>query len=212
MKKLVLALVTALMTLAAWAQTPEEILDRMSKAMEGKEAAGMAMTMEMKIPILGTVHMRVCTLGDKTRMDVKMRGKEGVIWEDGDIQYAYNAKKNEITIEGSSPHAGNSSEAEDNLGLATGVTEGYDVKLLKETGEAWFFECKKQKTNKDKDAPKKINVSVLKGSYFLKEMSTSIRGAAVVMKDFDFNVTERDVTFDRNQYPDARIVDKRDKR
>ena len=212
MKKLVLALVTALMTLAAWAQTPEEILDRMAKAMDGKEAAGMALTMEMKIPILGTMHMRACMLGNKTRMEMKMLGKDGIIWEDGDIQYIYNAKKNEITIEGSSTSAGNSSEAEDNLGLATGVTEGYDAKLLKETDEAWFFECKKQKTNKNKDDPKKINISVLKGSYYLKEMSTSIKGVAVVMKDFDFNVTERDVTFDRNQYPDAQIVDKRDKR
>ena len=63
-----------------------------------------------------------------------------------------------ITIEDSKTGS-SSSEADDNLGLAKGVTDGYDAVLKSETADAWFFECKKQKSNKDKDAPKKMDIS-----------------------------------------------------
>ena len=45
------------------------------------------------------------------------------------------------------------------------VKEGYDVKLKKETDQAWEFVCTKSKTNTKKDDPKKINLVISKTTY-----------------------------------------------
>ena len=211
MKKLVLTVAAALVSLMAWAQTPHEILEKMSRAMDHDKAVGMAMTMDMKIPILGTYSTRTYTLGDKMRMEVTAKGKKGIVWEDGNITYSYDATKNTITItEFKAQGGGASSEDDDDgLGMALSVTKGYDVKLLRETDEYWEFRCNKRKDNTDKDAPKQIDLSVQKGSYFLREMKTSMKGVSVSMRDFSFDVTEEDVTLDISQYKDAKIVDKR---
>ncbi len=211
MKKLVMAVAAALVSLMAWAQTPHEILEKMSQAMDHDKSAGMAMTMDMKIPILGTYSVRTYTLGDKMRMDVTVKGKKQVVWEDGDIAYSYDSSKNTITVSEFKAQGGGgeSSEDDDGLGMALSVTKGYDVKLLRETDEYWAFRCNKRKDNTNKDAPKQIDLSVQKDSYFLREMKTSMRGVTVTMRDFVLGVKEEDVTFDINMYKDAKIVDKR---
>ena len=202
---------TALVSLMAWAQTPHEILEKMSQAMDHDKSVGMAMTMDMKIPILGTYSTRTYTLGDKMRMEVTAKGKKGIVWEDGNIAYSYDASKNTITItEFKAQGGGEFTDDDDNgLGMALSVTKGYDVKLLRETDEYWEFRCNKRKDNTDKDAPKQIDLSVQKGSYFIREMKTSMKGVSVSMRDFSFDVTEEDVTFDISRYKDAKIVDKR---
>lgn len=206
-----MAVAAALVSLMAWAQTPHEILEKMSQAMDHDKSAGMAMTMDMKIPILGTYSVRTYTLGDKMRMDVTVKGKKQVVWEDGDIAYSYDSSKNTITVSEFKAQGGGgeSSEDDDGLGMALSVTKGYDVKLLRETDEYWAFRCNKRKDNTNKDAPKQIDLSVQKDSYFLREMKTSMRGVTVTMRDFVLGVKEEDVTFDINMYKDAKIVDKR---
>ena len=211
MKRIVLLLTVLLWGLSVAAQTPHEILEKMSRAMDHDKSVGMAMTMDMKIPILGTYTTRTYTLGDKMRMEVTAKGKKGIVWEDGNIAYSYDASKNTITItEFKAQGGGEFTDDDDNgLGMALSVTKGYDVKLLRETDEYWEFRCNKRKDNTDKDAPKQIDLSVQKGSYFLREMKTSMEGVTVTMRDFSFDVTEEDVTFDINKYKDAKIVDKR---
>ena len=210
MKKYFFLLLAMLMGLSVAAQTPHEILEKMSRAMDHDKSVGMAMTMDMKIPILGTYSTRTYTLGDKMRMEVTAKGKKGIVWEDGNIAYSYDASKNTITItEFKAQGGGGSTDDDDGLGMALSVTKGYDVKLLRETDDYWEFRCNKRKDNTDKDAPKQIDLSVQKGSYFLREMKTSMKGVTVTMRDFSFDVTEDDVTFDISQYKDAKIVDKR---
>jgi len=72
MKKF-LALITGLaIGFAAFAQSAEEILARMEKVMEpSSQSEAIAMTMEMKIPILGTMGTRVFTYGDKSKMVIE---------------------------------------------------------------------------------------------------------------------------------------------
>ena len=207
MKKLVLAVATALVSLMAWAQTPEEILEKMTEAMNHDESEGMIMTVSMKVPILGTFGMRAYTLGDKSRVEMKAMGKELVTWSDGVTSWEYDSKDNTITIRLEKP--GEPSDAQENMNMVNGVTEGYDVKLLKETDEAWFFRCDKQKTNKDKDDPKRIDISVYKGTYYLREMSTTMKGVTMIIKSIEFGVKEEDVTFDISRFKGAKIVDKR---
>lgn len=210
MKKYYFLLLAMLMGLTVTAQTPHEILEKMSRAMDYDKSVGMAMTMDMKIPILGTYSTRTYTLGDKMRMEVTAKGKKGIVWEDGNIAYSYDASKNTITItEFKAQGGGGSTDDDDGLGMALSVTKGYDVKLLRETDEYWEFRCNKRKDNTNKDAPKQIDLSVRKGSYFLREMKTSMRGVTVTMRDFVLGVKEEDVTFDINQYKGAKIVDKR---
>ena len=207
MKRLLMTLMAALVALVAWAQTPEEILAKMSEAMDEKENGGMAMTMDMKIPIMGTMSMRMYTLGKKSKMETTLKGHLVTMWDDGEIIRTYNGEDNRITMEDSTP--GGDSEADENLGLAKSVTEGYDVKLVKETADAWYFACKKQKTNKEKDDPKNIELSVWKDSYCLREMNTSMKGVKLTLRDVTYNITEDDVTFDESRFPDAEVVDKR---
>ena len=208
MKKLVLTVAAALVSLMAWAQSPKEILDRMTKAMAESEAKGLAMTMDMKIPVLGTYSTRVQSLGDKSRVEVTLKGKKQIAWEEGNVTYAYDSSKNTLTIT-EIEMAGQSSEGEESLGLVKGVTEGYDVNLLQETDDYWEFRCNKSRNHPDKDAPKRMDISVWKDSYLLREMKTSMKGVTVTMKDVAIGVKEEDVTFDISRFKDAKIVDKR---
>lgn len=208
MRKVVFLLAAMLMSLALAAQTPGEILDRMSKAMEQQEAEGLAMTMDMKIPILGTYSTRVQTLGGKSRMEVVVKGRKEIVWEDGNVTYAYDSAKNTLTITELMMDA-QPLEGDESLGLAKSVTEGYDVQLLQETDGYWDFRCDKSKDNHEKNAPKRIDISVCKDSYLLREMKTSLKGISVMLKDIAIGVKEEDVTFDMSRFKDAKIVDKR---
>lgn len=204
-----MTLLAALVALVAWAQTPEEILAKMSEAMDEKENGGMAMTMDMKIPIMGTISMRMYTLGEKSKMETTLKGRLVIMWDDGKAIRTYNGEDNRITVEDSTSGGDSSSEADENLGLAKSVTEGYDVKLVKETADAWYFACKKQKTNKEKDSPKNIELSVWKDSYCLRELNTSMKGVKMTLRDVKYNITEEEVTFDENRFPNAEVIDKR---
>lgn len=207
MKKFVLALAAAMMAMTALAQTPEEILGRMSEVMSNAENKGLSMTMTIKIPILGSMNTHAYTLGDKSRIEVKAMGKEMITWDDGKTSWEYNPKDNEITIEDAK--TGKKSETEENMGLATGVTEGYDIKLVKETDQYWAFRCTRSKDNPNKDDPKKMDISVWKDSYLLRELKATVKGITVVMSDVSFDVQESDVIFDINKFPGAKIIDKR---
>jgi outer membrane lipoprotein-sorting protein len=207
MKKLALAFAAILVALSAWAQTPEEILEKMDKVMEHGDTEGMIMTMTMKIPIIGAVPSRMYILGDKSRVETQMLGQKLVIWEDATTTWTYNSKKNEVTIEDNK--ADKSSDADDTLGMLDGVADGYDLKLQKETADAWYIVCKKRKDNTNKDDPKKIEISVYKDSYLLKEMKAGVSGVSVIMNEVSFGVSEKDVIISEDILKNAVIVDNR---
>lgn len=207
MKKLALAFAAILVALSAWAQTPEEILEKMDRVMERGDTEGMIMTMTMKIPIIGAVPSRMYILGDKSRAETQMLGQKLVIWEDATTTWTYDSKKNEVTIEDNK--ANKSSDADDTLGMLDGVADGYDLKLQKETADAWYIVCKKRKDNTNKDDPKKIEISVYKDSYLLKEMKAGVSGVSVIMNEVSFGVSEKDVIISEDILKNAVIVDNR---
>lgn len=210
MKKFLLVLAAALTAFVAVAQTPEEILEKMDQAMEKGEAEGMVMTMTMKIPVLGSFPTKMYSLGKKSRAEVKAMGRQLILWEDNGTTWTYDKKKEEITIEYDGPDS--SSDAQEGLGMLDGVEDGYDLKLQKETADSWLIICKKSKGNTNEDDPKKIEIAVYKGSYFLKEMRASMKGVTMIINDVKFGVKEKDVTFDASQFPNATIIDKREKK
>ncbi|MDT3366879.1 MAG: hypothetical protein LIQ26_06380, partial [Bacteroidota bacterium] len=143
----------ALWSVAALAQTPMEIIDRMEAELnKHDDSEGVRMTIDLKVPIVGTMTSRCYTLGDKARMEVKMAGMSIITWTDGVTEWTYTDKTNTVTIK----KAGVDSEPEGDMDLFDGITDGYNVSLRKEDAKAWYLLCKKSRANKDKDAPKSL--------------------------------------------------------
>lgn len=207
MKKLFAFISALALAVASFAQTPEEIVDRMSEAMEQLENTGLRMTMDIKIPILGTMSTVAWSLGDKMRMEAEAMGKKIITWMDNDTEWTYTAEDNTVTIQ--NRDAKKPSSEQENMKMLDSVTEGYDVFLKKETDTAWYIQCKKNKTNTNKDDPKTMDLVVAKGTYHPISLSARVSGITVTMRDLGFNVNEKEVTFNKADYPGVTIVDKR---
>ena len=206
MKMLLGILIGLCVAVSALAQTAEQILTKMDEQMTQHESEGVIMTVETKIPIIGTIRMKSYMLGDKLRMETTMMGADLIIWDDGITEYTYNSKDNEITID---KGAGSSSEDSGDLDMFSGITDGYTVSIKKETADAWYILCKKNKDNVNKEDPKNMDVVVAKGTYYPVSLSAKIDGVTMIMKDISFGVTQEQMTFDLSKYPDAKIIDKR---
>ena len=101
------------------------------------------------------------------------------------------------------------SDAENNLQMLEGLTDGYKVSIQKETADAWYLRCTKTADNKDKDAPKRMDLVVSKETHLPLLFTASISIVTMTMKDIALGVTEEQVTFDPAKYPDATIIDQR---
>ena len=208
MKKLFSIIAFIAMAAVAVAQTPEEIISRMEAEMaKHDEKEGLAMTLEMKIPILGTFSSRNYTLGDKYRIEVSKDGKQTITWSDGQTDWNYDSEKNQVEIK--KHEVKEKTETEGDAKMFNGITDGYDVKLDKETSDTWQFLCKRSRSNPDKDAPKKMTLVVAKGTYMPVSLSASVSLMTITMRDLSYGVTEEQVTFNPKDYPNATIVDKR---
>ena len=209
MKKLIAIISFIALATAAIAQTAEEIITRMEAEMsKHDESEGTAMTMDMKIIFVGTISSRNYVLGDKMRIEaINDDGKNFVTWSDGKTEWVYDSEKNEIEIKNAKPKE--KTETKGDTKLFQDITDGYEVKIDKETATEWHIRCKRSKSNPDKDAPKRMDLVVAKGTYWPVSLSTSVTAATVTMRDFSFGVTEEQVTFNPNEFPNATIVDKR---
>ena len=205
MKKIFTLFAALLTATALFAQTAEEIVAKMDEVTDQFEAEGFSMIMDMKIPIVGTFSTTMYTLGDKYKASITIMGKELITWSDGVTDWEYNASKNTITISNAT-----SSDAEDSMNTLNGITDGYDLKLKKETADAWHIQCTKSKNNTNKDDPKKMDLVVAKGTYLPISHTVTIKGVKVVLHDFAKGVTEEEVTFDPSKYATAEIIDKRE--
>ena len=206
MKKAIVTFFAALIAASAlMAQTTDEILEKMNKEMDRFDSEGVSMVMDMKLPLLGTFSTQMFLRGDKYKAMLNVKGETSMTWSDGITDWDYDVSKNEITIK----NAKRSGTASDNMKTLDGVTEGYDVKLKKETDDAWYFRCTKSKTNTKKDDPKKMDLVVSKTTYLPISTSVSEKMVTVTMRDFAIGVSEETVTFDPSKYPNATIIDQR---
>ena len=207
--KRILALLTAcVLAVAAYAQTAEEIMAKMEEVMnQVGEDSGLRMTMDIKIPILGTMSSKAWSLGDKMRMEAEMMGKKIITWQDGKTEWTYDVEDNKITIENQDQTK--KSDEKENMEMFQNATEGYDVSIAKENATSWTIKCKKNRSNTNKDDPKNMEIVVAKGTYYPVSLSAKVDMVTVTMRDLGFNVTEKDVTFNKADYPGATIIDKR---
>ncbi len=207
MKKFFSVILGCLLATAAFGQTADEIVARMDEVMsQHSESEGLIMTMDMKLPIIGTISTTAHTLGNKIRMEANTGDGNIISWMNEDTSWTYDVNKNEIEIEN---RKSSSSEAEDNAKMLTGITEGYSVSIKRQTSDAWYINCKKLKTNKEKDDPKTMELVVAKDTYRPISLSATLSLVTVTIRNLNFGVTESQVTFDPSQYPGARIIDKR---
>ena len=209
MRKILYILVTlVLSSVSVFAQTPEEIIAQMDQVMEKHEAKdGFAMVMEMKIPILGSFASAVKSWGDKMRMEIDVKGEQMITYIDGDTEWNYNVKEKVIKIK--KRDVTKKTKEEENMKMFQSATEGYDVSISKETDKAWFLRCKKNRSNTNKDDPKNMDLVIAKGTYMPISLSAKVSGITITMRDLDFNVTEKDVTFNQADYPGVKVVDER---
>lgn len=209
MKKVfMLVLVLGMMVTATWAQTPREIVSRMETVMKGHGEEGFAMSLDIKIPVLGAIRTKFYVLGRKMRVEGRIAGTKIVSWSDGVTSWRFNERKNELEIKNSRDSLLSTSERFNAL-MFKDVTEGYDVIIKKETEDTWQLQCKKSKTNKDNDVPKNMTLVIAKGSYCLVSMSTKMFGVTVYTQDISFGVSEQTVTFNPKDYPGVTVIDKR---
>ena len=208
MKKIFAALAAGLLAVAAYAQTAEEIMAKMGEVMEQVgEESGLRMTMDIKIPILGTMSTKAWSLGDKMRMEAEMMGKKLITWQDGETEWTYDSDANTITVE--KQDTSKKSEEKENMEMFQNATEGYDVSIGKETSTTWTIKCRKNRSNTNKDDPKNMEIVVAKGTYYPVSLSAKVDMVTVTMRDLKFQVTEQEVTFNKADYPGATVIDKR---
>lgn len=189
------------------AQTPEEVVERMTAKLQKGDSLGMSFDFVMSIPILGEFRSTNYTLGDKLRIEMTVKDTKSITWSDGKTDWTYDTKKNEVKITNAKPKEDNNSG---DPGLATGVSEGYDLSFDKKTNDkVWYIVCKKNKSNKEKDDPKRIDLAVSKADYSTIYVKTKAKGIGISMEDFTIGVTEAQVTFNPDDYPSAKIIDER---
>ena len=207
MKRFIALLAACVLAVAAFAQTPEEIITRMEEELDKLQVDGIVMTMDIKIPILGTMSSKAWNRGEKTRIEGEIAGVKVITFIDGDTEWEYNSKENQVRIK----HHDNSkvSQEESNAKLFDAVSEGYDVSISKETATAWHLRCKKSKTNPNKDDPKTMDLVIAKGSYRPLSLTAQVSVLTVTIRDLGFDVTEKQVTFDPADFPGATIIDER---
>lgn len=207
MKKFFLIVVAlAAFVSLGYAQTADEIIDRMDKELKKGESVGTAVTFDIHIPILGQVSSRIRTLGDRSRADIDAKGEKGIIWVVKDTSWAYTPKDNEIVIELGKKDNGSSQQGNEML---TGITEGYNVSIVKETADSWQLRCDKAKGNKDKDDPAKMDLVVAKKTWLPVSLKAKYKGVTVTLRDFSLGVSRKEVTFNPSDYKGVKITDKR---
>ena len=196
-----------LLSTGAFAQTAEEILAKVDAQTNRPADEGSYFVMEMKIPLLGTFSSDVYTRGEKIRMEVNDAGKRSISFIDGETHWDYDPAKNEIVIK--TVPKDKPSNAQENMQMIKGFGNGYTPSIRKETDDAWYIRCTKDRDNPDKDAPKRMDLVVLKPDCRLQSVSASASIVTITMRDFDFGVPESKVTFDAAEFPGATIVDNR---
>ena len=208
MKRIFICIVALLATLTvSLAQTPEEIIGRMDSEMKKSDEMGLAVTMDITIPIIGKTSAAMKIRGDKSRTEMSVKDVKETLWMDNSTMWTYSSAANEVVIE--NRKSDSKSSQEENVEMFSGITEGYDVKLEKETADTWQFRCDKSKSNTNKDDPKKMTLVVSKKDYMPVSLTTKLKGITVTMRDAKLGVSESEVTFNASAFPGVTVTDKR---
>lgn len=209
MKKILSLLAALACATAVLAQTPQQIIDRMNEKMNSLEPTGIALELEVRVPVIGTITSRVWSLGGKQKTISTIGKKKQVEWIDGRTEWFYDPKDNIVSITEREVKDTDAGTTDNHLGLFEDLTQGYDFSIKEESAEVWVITCTKSKSNEDKEAPKKMELVVRKSDYHPTSLDTRMSGIRLSLRDFRFGLTDKDVTFNPAECPGATIKDHR---
>ena len=197
--------------MAAFSQTGAEIIDRMNERINSRSGDGISLVVDVKIPVLGAVATKTAVLGEKRRLDVKMKEHNVITFSEKDTIWIYTEETNSIIISNDSvmAQAKSSNQGGMDVDMFGDLTEGYDITIKSQNLVKWELACKRKRSNKDDDAPKNITLEVRKETYEPISMSTKMMGINCTMHDFKFGISEKEVTFNEADFPGVTIVDNR---
>lgn len=206
-----LFLVSALVwVMTAYAQTGLEIVNSMNQMMSDRKSQGICVSVDVKIPVLGTITTKTYSLGKKSRLEIESSKINTITFLDDTLQWTYIPGSTDVVL--TNIQIGNSN-ASDNPGMDVGmfddIPEGYDISIKSQNAVKWELLCKRKKSNKDDDSPKTITLEVRKGTYEPISMSAKMIGINCTMHHFIFGVTKDKVTFNPDDFPGIKIVDQR---
>lgn len=202
------AAVALLSGICLMAQTPEQVVEKMTTELSRGEAEGLSMVLEINLPIIGKVRTQNHQRGSRLRTEMENSNGKTTTWIDGNTMWIYQPSKNEITID-KVDISKSASGSMDEMDRFSGITDGYDLSFEKQTEKAWYILCTKNKSNKTKDAPKTMNLEVAKGSYMPLSLRMKVNGLSIAIENVSVGVPEAAVVFKASDYPGAKITDKR---
>ena len=197
--------------MAAFSQTGAEIIDRMNERINSRAGDGISLIVDVKVPVLGAIATKTAVLGEKRRLDVKMKEHNVITFSEKDTIWIYTEETNSIIISNDSVMAQSKSSNQGgmNVDIFGDLTEGYDITIKSQNLVKWELACKRKKSNKDDDSPKNMTLEVRKETYEPISMSTKMMGINCTMHDFKFGLSEKEVTFNEADFPGVTIVDQR---
>ncbi len=208
MKRILCFAIAFISATITFAQTGAEIVNRMNQRLSDRKADGIAMSVDVKIPIVGTVTTKTYSLGKKTRLEIESSKINTITFIDDTLQWTYVPGSSEILL--TNIHPG-STNASGNPGMDAGMFDdipgGYDITIKSQNAVKWELLCKRKKSNKDDDSPKTITLEVRKDTYEPISMNAKIMGINMSMHHFIFGVSDDYVTFNPDNYPGVKITD-----
>ena len=107
------------------AQTPEEIVRKMSEQLDRADAEGIVMDLNMKMPVVGSFTTHNLVRGDRMKSTVTGKGKRVIMWYDGTTNWVYDEQAGEITV---SPQKQSDSQKDNSdMKAFESITNGYDL-------------------------------------------------------------------------------------
>ena len=192
------------------AQTGLEIMNRMNQRLSDRKSEGMGVSVDVKIPILGTVTTKTYSLGNKSRLEVVSSKINTITFIDDTLQWTYIPGSTQVAL--TNIHSGRANES-NGPGMDTGmfddIPDAYDITIKSENSVKWELLCKRKKSVKDDDYPKNMTLEVRKDTYEPISMNTKMMGINCTMHHFIFGVSESMVTFNPDDYPGVQISDQR---
>lgn len=210
MKRILCFAIALLSAAISFAQTGVEIVNRMNQRLSDRKANGIAVSVDVKIPIVGTITTKTYSLGKKTRLDVESSKINTITFIDDTLQWTYVPGSSEVLL--TNLPIGNANASANpgmDVGMFNDIPDGYDISIKSQNSVKWELVCKRKKSNKDDDSPKTISLEVRKETYEPISMSTKIMGINCTMHHFIFGVSEDYVTFNPDNYPGINISDQR---
>ena len=210
MKRILCFAIAFLSATMTFAQTGAEIVNRMNERINARRSEGISVIAEVKIPIVGTVSTKTSALGDRRRVDVRMKERDVITFSQQDTTWIYTVQDNSVLITTDTIMSKvNSSNPEGNIDMFGDIVEVYNITIKSQNLVKWELVCKRKKGNKDDDYPKNITLEVRKDTYELISMTTKMMGISMVMRDLKFGLTQKDVTFNQANYPGVKVTDQR---